>query len=79
MKKIVDGKEITLSTADVDKRNADIEKNKTLAKNSSRIVELKMLLSTSDYKVLPDYDQDSTQIKLDRQAWREEIRLLEDA
>lgn len=47
--------------------------------NSERLHELKKLLNDSDYKVLPDYDKDSTQIKKQRQAWREEIRTLEDA
>lgn len=42
-----------------------------------RIAELKQLLLGSDYKVLPDYDKDSEAIKVQRQAWREEIRTLE--
>jgi hypothetical protein len=42
-----------------------------------RISELKSLLTNSDYKVLPDYDKDSEAIKAQRQAWREEVRLLE--
>jgi hypothetical protein len=42
-----------------------------------RIAELKALLTNSDYKVLPDYDKDSEAIKVQRQAWREEIRTLE--
>jgi len=45
---------------------------------NSRILELKMKLSESDFKVLPDYDRDNTQIKIERQAWRNEIRSLED-
>lgn len=45
--------------------------------NSARIAELKKLLKDSDFKVLPDYDQDNTQLKIDRQLWREEIRTLE--
>ena len=44
---------------------------------SSRIAELKQLLANSDYKVLPDYDKPSEDIKTQRQAWREEIRTLE--
>jgi hypothetical protein len=43
----------------------------------ARITKLKALLSSSDYKVLPDYDKDSEAIKASRQAWREEIRTLE--
>jgi hypothetical protein len=45
--------------------------------NAERIAELKALLTNSDYKVLPDYDKDSEAIKAQRQAWREEIRTLE--
>ena len=43
----------------------------------NRIAELKQLLLNSDYKVLPDYDKPSEEIKAQRQAWREEIRTLE--
>lgn len=42
-----------------------------------RIAELKQLLTDSDYKVLPDYDKDSAAIRAQRQAWRDEIRALE--
>ena len=42
-----------------------------------RIAELKQLLLDSDYKVLPDYDKPSDEIKAQRQAWRDEIRQLE--
>lgn len=42
-----------------------------------RIAELKQLLRDSDFKVLPDYDQDKPEIKAQRQAWRDEIRQLE--
>jgi hypothetical protein len=42
-----------------------------------RIAELKKLLTDSDYKVLPDYDKPSENIKAQRQAWRDEIRTLE--
>jgi NAD(P)H-dependent FMN reductase len=43
----------------------------------NRITELKRLLAESDFRVLPDYDKDSEEIKAQRQAWREEIRALE--
>jgi hypothetical protein len=43
-----------------------------------RITELKQLLADSDYKVLPDYDKTNDTIKAQRQAWRDEIRTLED-
>jgi len=36
-----------------------------------------MIIKHGDYKVLPDYDKDSEEIKAQRQAWREEIRALE--
>ena len=42
-----------------------------------RIFELKKLLEETDYIVLSDYDKDKTEIKSQRQAWREEIRGLE--
>ena len=42
----------------------------------NRIQELKQLLQESDFKVLLDYDQDNTQVKADRQLWRDEIRQL---
>jgi hypothetical protein len=45
----------------------------------NRIIELKKLLSDSDYKVLPDYDKTNGDIVEQRQAWREEIRSLEPA
>jgi hypothetical protein len=45
--------------------------------NAERITELKRLLAESDFRVLPDYDKDSEEIKAQRQAWREEIRQLE--
>ena len=44
-----------------------------------RIAELRTLLAESDFKVLPDYDKDSTTVKLERQAWRDELRTLEQA
>jgi hypothetical protein len=46
---------------------------------TKRIAELKQLLLDSDYKVLPDYDKHSEDIKAQRQAWRDEVRLLEGA
>jgi hypothetical protein len=44
-----------------------------------RITELKQLLLDSDYKVLPDYDKPSEDIKAQRQAWRDEVRELQGA
>ena len=43
----------------------------------ARIAELKQLLVDSDYKVLPDYDKPNEEIIAQRQAWRDEIRELE--
>lgn len=47
------------------------------AANEARVAELKRLLTESDFKVLPDYDRPSDDIKAQRQAWREEVRQLE--
>jgi len=46
--------------------------------NADRIAELKALLNDSDYKVLPDYDKPDEDIVSQRQAWRLEIRTLEE-
>jgi ribosomal protein L18E len=42
-----------------------------------QISKLKQNLLETDYKVLPDYDKPSEDIKAQRQAWRNEIRTLE--
>jgi hypothetical protein len=44
--------------------------------DAKRIEELRTLLAASDYKVLPDYDQQDPAISAQRQAWRDEIRVL---
>ena len=41
-----------------------------------RIGELQALLAASDYKVLPDYDKPNDDVREQRKAWREELRLL---
>jgi hypothetical protein len=56
---------------------AEVARLTALEPIKARIVELKALLTNSDYKVLPDYDKDSEAIKAQRQAWREEVRTLE--
>jgi hypothetical protein len=57
----------------------NIDPAKAQAKaNETRIAELKQLLTDSDYKVLPDYDKPDENIVAQRQAWREEIRALEE-
>jgi len=43
-----------------------------------RIAELKMLLAETDYVGMSDYDKDKTDVKTSRQAWREEIRTLQE-
>lgn len=47
------------------------------AADAKRVEELKALLAASDYKVLPDYDKPDPAVITQRQAWRDEIRLLE--
>jgi hypothetical protein len=42
----------------------------------ARIAELKQLLADTDYVALSDYDQDKSDVKAQRQAWRDEIREL---
>lgn len=42
-----------------------------------RIAELKDKLKGTDYVTLSDYDKDKPEILADRQAWRDEIRQLE--
>ena len=42
-----------------------------------RIAELKDKLKGTDYVTLPDYDKDKPEILAERQAWRDEIRQLE--
>ena len=42
----------------------------------ARIAELKQLLADTDYVALSDYDKDKPEIKAQRQAARDEIRLL---
>ena len=56
-----------------------IATEKQQQENENRIAELKRLLAESDYKALPDYDKPSDDIKTQRQAWRDEIRTLENA
>ena len=44
--------------------------------DAKRVEELRRLLASTDYKVLPDYDHQDPAISAQRQAWRDEIRLL---
>jgi hypothetical protein len=43
----------------------------------ARIAELKQLLADTDYVALSDYDKSKPEVLAQRQAWREEIRMLE--
>jgi FtsZ-binding cell division protein ZapB len=43
----------------------------------TEISELKGKLQATDYVALADYDQDKTDVKAQRQVWRERIRELE--
>ena len=45
--------------------------------NKARIAELQQKLRDTDYVTLSDYDKDKPEILADRQAWRDEIRQLE--
>jgi hypothetical protein len=58
---------------------AEVARLQALEPIKARIAELKQLLLDSDYKVLPDYDKPSEDIKAQRQAWRDEIRELQGA
>jgi hypothetical protein len=48
------------------------------AAKDARIAELKQLLRDTDYIALPDYDKDKPDVLAQRQAWRNELRALED-
>jgi hypothetical protein len=58
---------------------AEVARLTALEPIKARIAELKALLTNSDYKVLLDYDKPSEDIKVQRQAWRDEIRELQGA
>ena len=47
------------------------------ATSSARIAELKLLLASTDYVALADYDKSKPEVIAQRQAWREELRTLE--
>jgi hypothetical protein len=55
-----------------------VDQTKLQAKAAKeRIAELKQLLRDSDFVALPDYDKDKPDVLAQRQAWRDEIRELE--
>jgi hypothetical protein len=47
------------------------------AAKEARILELQQLLRDTDYVALSDYDKDKPDVLAQRQAWRDEIRALE--
>ena len=54
-----------------------LAQEKAQADAQARVNELKQKLRDTDYVTLPDYDKDKPEILVDRQAWRDEIRQLE--
>ena len=55
------------------KTAAEVQAEKDQTTKEQRIFELKQFLADTDYKVLPDYDKSTEEIKTQRQAWRDEI------
>ena len=54
-----------------------LAQEKAQADAQARVNELKQKLRDTDYVTLPDYDKDKPEILAERQAWRDEIRQLE--
>ena len=54
-----------------------IADDKAKQQAEQRIAELKSKLASTDYVTLSDYDKDKPEILADRQAWRDEVRQLE--
>jgi hypothetical protein len=55
-----------------------VDQTKLQAKAAKeRIAELKQLLRDTDFVALSDYDKDKPDVLAQRQAWRSEIRELE--
>jgi hypothetical protein len=54
-----------------------IAHDKQVQASEQRISELKQLLAASDYVALSDYDKDKPDVLAQRQAWRVELRELE--
>lgn len=63
---------VEVTKADIDDANAPTPEQL----KQRRIYELKDMLNKTDYKVLPDYDKPNDDVKVQRQAWRDEIRQL---
>jgi hypothetical protein len=70
---LIKGNWVEVTAADIEAANAPTPEQI----KQERIYELKKLLADSDYKVLPDYDKTTQEIKTQRQVWRTEIRQLE--
>lgn len=58
------------------KDKAAIEREQYENDLRAEMADLKRKLQESDFKTLPDYDQDNTQVIDDRQAWRDRIRKI---
>jgi len=56
---------------------AQVETAQAKQTAQEEINELKGKLQATDYVALADYDQDKTDVKAQRQVWRERIRTLE--
>ena len=54
-----------------------LAQEKAQADAQARVSELQQKLRDTDYVTLPDYDKDKPEILVDRQAWRDKIRQLE--
>jgi predicted nucleic acid-binding Zn-ribbon protein len=57
---------------------AEVARLTALEPVNQRIDELKKLLSDTDYVALADYDKEKPELLAQRQAWRDEIRTLQD-
>lgn len=69
------GKDIFLEAIKSEVAEYVLDTNKV---KHARIQELKQLLRDSDYVALADYDQDKPELIAQRQAWRVELRGLDD-
>lgn len=68
---------IPLSTADLEKCVTQHAQDVKAHEDGIALAEAKKYLSDTDFKVLPDYDQDNEEIKVKRQEAREFIRANE--
>ncbi len=68
---------IPLSTADMDRCVAQHTQDVKAYEDAIALEEAKKYLSDTDFKVLPDYDQDNEEVKVKRQEARELLRANE--